>query len=134
MPAPVPEDGPVHTAVLSSVSGDGAVLDDVVARANRELAPHERIRVAEVVEAVPRTAAGKLRRRVVRQRVAERAAAVPSSSVPRTAPGARSADPADSAGPADPADPASPVGPPHPALSVPPAPVACTVPPPHTVG
>lgn len=125
VPAPVPEDGPVRTAVLSSVSGDGAVLDDVVARANRELAPHERIRVAEVVEAVPRTAAGKLRRRVVRQRVAERAAAVPSSSVPRTAPGTRSADPADSA---------DPVGPPPPALSGPPAPVACTVPPPHTVG
>lgn len=51
-----------------------AVLDSIVERANERLAPYERIRRAEVLDAVPRTPVGKPERRVLRQQLSTRAA------------------------------------------------------------
>lgn len=50
------------------------VLDSVTARANEHLAHFERIRLAEALDAVPRTPTGKPARRLVRRRLKERAA------------------------------------------------------------
>ncbi|MEU2134242.1 class I adenylate-forming enzyme family protein [Streptomyces sp. NPDC018352] len=50
------------------------VVDAIVARANERLAPYERIRRAEVLDAVPRTPVGKPERRVLRQQLSTRAA------------------------------------------------------------
>ncbi len=66
-PSAVPPDGPPH-AVLD-------VLDSVAERANEHLAPFERIRRLEAVDAVPRTPTGKPARREVRRRLHRSAAA-----------------------------------------------------------
>ncbi|MFJ3880933.1 class I adenylate-forming enzyme family protein [Streptomyces sp. NPDC090077] len=66
--------------VLRDRAADGpAVLEEIAARANTRLAPFERIRRVEAIDAVPRTPVGKpVRgelRRTVRTRAAEEAAA-----------------------------------------------------------
>ncbi|MET9497750.1 class I adenylate-forming enzyme family protein [Streptomyces sp. NPDC006552] len=50
-------------------------LDSITARANEHLASFERIRLAEAIDAVPRTPTGKPERRSVRTRLSRRAAA-----------------------------------------------------------
>ncbi|MFF5315480.1 class I adenylate-forming enzyme family protein [Streptomyces massasporeus] len=49
------------------------VLDSVAARANEHLAPFERIRLTEALDAVPRTPTGKPARRLVRRRLKQQA-------------------------------------------------------------
>ncbi|WP_331719229.1 class I adenylate-forming enzyme family protein [Streptomyces sp. NBC_00158] len=74
---------PVHGALvwLGIVLADPAapglldVLDSIVETANEQLAPHERIRRVEVLDAVPRTPAGKPERRSLRRGLRLRAAA-----------------------------------------------------------
>ncbi|GLX23076.1 class I adenylate-forming enzyme family protein [Streptomyces lavendulae] len=74
---------PVHGALtwLGIVLADPAapglldVLDSIVETANEQLAPHERIRRVEVLDAVPRTPAGKPERRSLRRALRLRAAA-----------------------------------------------------------
>ncbi|MFF3847874.1 class I adenylate-forming enzyme family protein [Streptomyces sp. NPDC002328] len=57
--------------------GEDGVLDSIAARANERLAPFERIRLTEALDAVPRTPTGKPQRRLVRTRLQDRAAAGP---------------------------------------------------------
>ncbi|MGW1848233.1 class I adenylate-forming enzyme family protein [Streptomyces sp. NPDC001966] len=72
----------VHGAVVwagivlrdPAAPGLTAVVDSIVEQANERLAPYERIRRAEVLEAVPRTPVGKPERRVLRQQLITRAA------------------------------------------------------------
>ncbi|MEV7547352.1 AMP-binding protein [Streptomyces sp. NPDC089915] len=73
---------PVHGAVtwagvvLRDPGADpGAVLEEIAARANERLAPYERIRRVEAIDAVPRTPVGKPVRGVLRTGVRTRAAA-----------------------------------------------------------
>ncbi|MGW4689022.1 class I adenylate-forming enzyme family protein [Streptomyces sp. NPDC004244] len=74
---------PVHGAVVwagivlrePTAPGRSDALDSIVARANERLAPFERIRRAEVIDAVPRTPVGKPERRGLRRTVHARAAA-----------------------------------------------------------
>ncbi|MFD6113945.1 class I adenylate-forming enzyme family protein [Streptomyces yangpuensis] len=73
---------PVHGAVVWTgiVLRDPAapglldVVDSIVERANERLAPYERIRRVEVLDAVPRTPVGKPERRTVRRQISTRAA------------------------------------------------------------
>ncbi|WP_331734116.1 class I adenylate-forming enzyme family protein [Streptomyces atratus] len=73
----------VHGAVVwtgivlrdpAAAPGLTAVLDSIVERANERLAPYERIRRAEVLDAVPRTPVGKPERRALRRQLSTRAA------------------------------------------------------------
>lgn len=63
-----PEGGPPGVGVLD-------LLDSITTRADEHLAPFERIRFAEAIDAVPRTPAGKPERRSIRARLLHRAAA-----------------------------------------------------------
>ncbi|MFJ8375981.1 class I adenylate-forming enzyme family protein [Streptomyces sp. NPDC094461] len=66
-----PEPGPYAGPGLPPVS---EVLGSIAARANERLADFERIRLAEALEAVPRTPTGKPERRALRQKLRDRAA------------------------------------------------------------
>lgn len=66
-----PEPGPYAGPGLPPVS---EVLGSIAARANERLADFERIRLAEALEAVPRTPTGKPERRALRQQLRDRAA------------------------------------------------------------
>ncbi|MEV3993997.1 class I adenylate-forming enzyme family protein [Streptomyces sp. NPDC049837] len=72
-----PDPGPYPGYGQGTVEGIDVldVLDSITTRANERLAPFERIRMAEAIDAVPRTPTGKPERRGLRQQLRARAAA-----------------------------------------------------------
>ncbi|MFD8821934.1 class I adenylate-forming enzyme family protein [Streptomyces sp. NPDC059605] len=105
-PEPVPHTGPGADGEHPAPPAD--VLDAITARANERLADFERIHLAEVLEAVPRTPTGKPERRALRQQLKTRAAA---RTTPPTPPAAPPAPPAPAVRTTPPAAPAAPAAP-----------------------
>ncbi|MEU5499078.1 class I adenylate-forming enzyme family protein [Streptomyces griseofuscus] len=66
--------GAGHEPTAADTRPGAGILDSITARANEHLAPWERIRFAEAIDAVPRTPTGKPQRRLVRNELRRRAA------------------------------------------------------------
>ena len=85
IPSPDVEAGEVPKAFIVA-RGEGVRTDEVMAFVAERVAPHKRIRVIEVIDKIPKSASGKILRRILveRERAKRGAAVLPEASAPQS--------------------------------------------------
>ncbi len=68
MGVPDPESGEVPKAFVVRAEGSGLTADDVQSFVAEQVAPYKKVRAVEFVDAVPKSAAGKILRKELRGR------------------------------------------------------------------